>query len=45
MNSTVYDVSARPDAEKGPTYEQLQPMLQQLLAERFHLQTTQKKRR
>jgi uncharacterized protein (TIGR03435 family) len=39
MDSTVYDVSAKPDAETGPTYEQLKPMLQQLLAERFHLQT------
>lgn len=38
MDSTVYDVSAKPDAEKGPTYEQLKPMLQQLLAQRFHLQ-------
>ena len=38
MDSTFYDVSARPDAEKGPTYEQLKPMLQQLLAQRFHLQ-------
>ena len=39
MESTFYDVSARPDAEKGPTYEQLKPMLQQLLAQRFHLRT------
>lgn len=39
MDSTFYDVSAKPDAEKGPTYEQLKPMLQQLLAQRFHLQT------
>jgi uncharacterized protein (TIGR03435 family) len=39
MESTFYDVSARPDAETGPTYEQLKPMLQQLLAQRFHLQT------
>lgn len=39
MSSTLYDVSAKPDAENGPTYEQLKPMLQQLLAQRFHLQT------
>lgn len=39
MESTVYDVSAKPDSEKGPTYDQLKPMLQQLLAQRFHLQT------
>lgn len=39
MNSTFYDVSAKPDADKGPTYDQLRPMLQQLLAQRFHLQT------
>jgi uncharacterized protein (TIGR03435 family) len=39
MGSTVYDVSAKPDAEKAPTYEQLKPMMQQLLAQRFHLQT------
>ena len=39
MGSTLYDVSANPDSEKGPTYEQLKPMLQQLLAQRFHLQT------
>src|SRR6185437_6197754 len=39
MDSTFHDVSAKPNAEKGPTYEQLKPMLQQLLAQRFHLQT------
>lgn len=39
MGSTLYDVSAKPDSEKGPTYEQLKPMLQHLLAQRFHLQT------
>jgi uncharacterized protein (TIGR03435 family) len=39
MGSTVYDVSAKPDADKGPNYEELRPMLQQLLAQRFHLQT------
>jgi uncharacterized protein (TIGR03435 family) len=39
MSSTLYDVSAKPDTEKGPTYEQLKPMLQQLLVQRFHLQT------
>ena len=39
MGSTFYDVSARPNAEKGPTYEQLKPMLQHLLSQRFHLQT------
>lgn len=38
MASTVYDVSARPDAQKGPTYDQLKVMLQQLLVQRFHLQ-------
>ena len=39
MGSTLYAVSAKPDAETGPTYKQLKPMLQHLLAQRFHLQT------
>jgi len=44
MESTLYDVSAKPDSEKGPTYDQLKPMLQQLLAQRFNLLTHGDKR-
>ncbi len=36
--STLYDVSAKPEGNVGLTYEQLKPALQNLLKERFHLQ-------
>ena len=37
--STLYDVSAKPEGDRGLTYKQLQSPLQTLLKERFHLQT------
>ena len=36
-DSTLYDVSAKPEGETALTYEQLKPLLQQLLEQRFHL--------
>lgn len=33
-----YDISARPAGDAGLSYEQLRPLLQQLLQDRFHLQ-------
>jgi uncharacterized protein (TIGR03435 family) len=35
--STSYDVSAKPEGDQKLTYEELKPMLQQLLVQRFHL--------
>jgi len=37
FDSTFYDIKARPEGTTGLTYEQLRPMLQQLLKQRFHL--------
>lgn len=36
-DSTLYDVSAKPEGETPLTYERLKPLLQQLLEQRFHL--------
>jgi uncharacterized protein (TIGR03435 family) len=36
-DSTLYDVSAKPEGETSLTYEHLKPLLQQLLEQRFHL--------
>jgi uncharacterized protein (TIGR03435 family) len=37
MESTLYDVEAKPEGDAVLTSEQLKPLLQQLLVERFHL--------
>jgi uncharacterized protein (TIGR03435 family) len=37
MDSTYYDVTAKPEGDKGLSYDELRPMLQELLQERFHL--------
>jgi uncharacterized protein (TIGR03435 family) len=39
MHSEHYDVVAKPEGEAGLSYIQLRPLLQQLLAQRFHLAT------
>lgn len=37
MRYTYYEISARPEGGVGLNYDQLRPMLQELLRERFHL--------
>jgi len=37
MDSTYYEVVARPEGDAGLSYDQLRPMVQELLKERFHL--------
>jgi uncharacterized protein (TIGR03435 family) len=37
LSSEHYDVSAKPEGDRGLSYEQLRPMLQHLLADRFKL--------
>lgn len=37
LDSTFYDIAAKPDGDGGLSYEQLRPLVQQLLQERFHL--------
>ena len=37
MDSTFYEVAARPGGNAGLSYDQLRPMVQELLKERFHL--------
>jgi uncharacterized protein (TIGR03435 family) len=37
MDSTYYEVAAKPEGDIGLSYEQLRPMMQALLKERFHL--------
>jgi len=37
LDSEHYNVNAKPEGDKGLSYEQLRPLLQQLLAQRFHL--------
>jgi uncharacterized protein (TIGR03435 family) len=37
MSSEYYDITARPEGDQGLSYQQLRPMLQQLLVERFKL--------
>lgn len=37
FDSTYYEISARPGGDAGHSYAELQPLLQQLLQERFHL--------
>jgi len=37
LDSTYYDVTAKPEGEVGLSYDQLRPMMQELLRERFHL--------
>lgn len=37
LGSEEYDVTAKPQGDAGLTYEQLKPLLQQLLQDRFHL--------
>jgi uncharacterized protein (TIGR03435 family) len=37
LSSDFYDVSAKPEGDRALSYEQLRPLLQQLLADRFKL--------
>lgn len=37
FNSALYDVAAKPEGDAGMSYEQLRPLLQQLLKQRFQL--------
>lgn len=37
FNEARYDIAAKPEGDVGLSYEQLRPLLQQLLQERFHL--------
>ncbi len=37
LDSTFYDIQAKPPTDQGLTYEELRPFLQNLLATRFHL--------
>jgi uncharacterized protein (TIGR03435 family) len=37
LNAQCYDISAKPEGDVGLSYEQIQPLMQQLLQERFHL--------
>ena len=37
FDSTYYEIAARPEGDAALSYDQLQPPLQQLLQERFHL--------
>jgi len=37
MDSTYYDVTAKPEGDVGLSYNELRPMVQELLQERFHL--------
>jgi uncharacterized protein (TIGR03435 family) len=37
MNSTYYEVTAKPEGDVGLSYDELRPMVQDLLQERFHL--------
>lgn len=37
IDRQLYDVSARPAGDAGMSYEQLRPLVQQLLRDRFHL--------
>lgn len=37
INDQEYDISARPEGGVGLTYEQVRPLVQQLLQDRFHL--------
>lgn len=37
MSSDYYDITAKPEGDRGLSYQQLRPMLQQLLVERFRL--------
>jgi uncharacterized protein (TIGR03435 family) len=44
LNSQLYDIVAKAEGNGGLTREQLQPRLQQLLEQRFHLTTHHEKR-
>ncbi len=37
ISNQYYDISAKPEGDVGLSYKQLEPLLQQLLKERFHL--------
>ena len=37
LNSQYYEISAKPEGDVGLSYDQLRPLVQQLLEERFHL--------
>ena len=37
MDSTYYELSAKPEGDVGLSYDQLWPLMQELLQERFHL--------
>jgi uncharacterized protein (TIGR03435 family) len=37
MDSTYYELSAKPEGDVGLSYDQLRPLMQELLQERFHL--------
>jgi uncharacterized protein (TIGR03435 family) len=37
MDTTYYDIAAKPEAGQGLDYDSIRPLVQQMLAERFHL--------
>ncbi len=37
LNSQRYEISAKPEGDTGLSYDQLRPLVQQLIQERFHL--------
>jgi uncharacterized protein (TIGR03435 family) len=37
LDSALFDVAAKPEGDAGLSYDQLRPLLQQLLQQRFHL--------
>jgi uncharacterized protein (TIGR03435 family) len=39
FDSQLYDIDAKVEGDKGLTYEQMRPLIQQLLKDRFHLAT------
>jgi uncharacterized protein (TIGR03435 family) len=44
LDSERYDVAAKPEGERGLTYEELRPLLQQLLEQRFNLSIHREKK-
>ena len=37
LNTQFYEISAKPEGDAGLSYDQLRPLVQQLIEERFHL--------
>jgi uncharacterized protein (TIGR03435 family) len=37
LNTQFYEISAKPEGDAGLTYDQLRPLVQELIQERFHL--------